>query len=274
MGTFKYPGSENSITDLTFEGFVTSGKETDFSEAYLSIDKLSARLPEGSTEGKFMLSNLKVPNIELTWYLKTDITGFEDVFKIDVINNLHGIIAIDAEIEGKIDLENKRILGDKSQIDATFKNVSLEFPEILTFDKIDGIVSRENKNIRFEDFQVVSGNTDVLLNGLVQNIVYLFFDMETDISADLNIVSDNFDLPEVFAYDPSIGRKLNHVLTNLTLDLKAKTSTTKLRNFDDFPDIDFDINLLEASFSDFPDIEISRSAINFFEDTSGFNIKI
>jgi AsmA protein len=267
------PKVGKSIKDLNFDAYLTTGNKRDFSEAYFKLKNFSAQLPDGNTRGTLTLENIKKPYINLDWYLKTDLSGFNDLFKIDLIDNLGGIITIDTEMEGEVDLEEGRIIGDKSKANLTFENVSIRFPEVISLDKINGVIKREDKNLRLEEFHVITEKTDITLNGIIKNILFLLFNIEYDITADLTLVSDIFDLPEVFAFDPSVGRSFNHIIKELDLKVTAKSTTAKLLNFDSFPAIDFKIDLLDVSFDDFPDMKIINSDIDFYDDTSGFNIK-
>ncbi len=267
------PKVGKSIKDLDFDAYLTTGKKRDFSEAYFKLKNFSAQLPDGNTRCTLTLKNIKKPFINLDWYLKTDLSGFSDLFKIDFIDNLNGTITVDAEMKGVVDSELGTIVDEKTKASLTFEDVSLRFPDVISLDKINGVIKRENKNLRLEEFQVITENTDVTLNGIINNILFLPFNIESDITADITLVSDIFDLPRVFAFDPSVGRSFNHIIKELDLKVTAKTTTAKLLNFDDFPDIDFDISLLDAAFDDFPDMKIKKSDINFYEDTSGFNIQ-
>jgi len=267
------PNVGKSINDLNFDAYFTTGNKKDLSEAYLQIDKFRAQLPDGNARGTLTLENINKPYIDFNLYLKTDLSGFSDVFKIDLVDNLDGIIILDAEIKGEVDYEFGAIINDKSKINLTFENVAIRVPDVISLDKINGVIKKEDKNLRLEELHIISGNTDVALNGTINNILYLPFNIESNITADLSLVSDKFVLPEVFSFDPSIGRSFNHTLKKLDLKVVAKSTTTKLLNFESFPVIDFDISLFDVSFDDFPDIKIVNSGINIYDDTSGFNIK-
>ena len=126
------PKIEKSIKDLKFAAYFTTGNKKDFSEAYLQIDDFSAQLPDGNTRGTLTLENMNKPYINLNWYLKTDLSGYNDVFKIDLIDNLSGIITLDAEIMGEVDYELGALVGDKSKINLTFENDSINVTALIS----------------------------------------------------------------------------------------------------------------------------------------------
>ena len=266
------PKVGKSIRDLEFDGSLTTGYKQDLSEVKITLDNFRAKLPDGETRGRLFLENLKNPHIDLDWYLKTDLSGFNGVFKTDLFDSLNGKITIDVQIAGEVDLQKGRIIRDKDKTNLHFENVSIRFPDFIALDNVNGVIRRENKDLRFEEFRVITGKTDVTLNGMVNNIMFLPLNIESDITAELNLVSDSIDFSQIFAFNPSVGRNFNHVLKELDLKVTAKSTTTKLLNFHSFPAVDLKIDLLNACFDDFPDIKIIDSDISYDEDSSGFNI--
>lgn len=262
-----------SINNLNFNAYLTTGLKKDFSEAIIKLENFSAQLPDGKTYANILIKNLTKPKVKINCFLKTSLEGFDEIIKIDAIDNLGGIIKLDTKIEGVVDFEKDRIIGDKNYIDINFENVSLEIPEVISLDKINGVIKRENENLKLEDLHISIWDTDVLLNGYFNNILSLIFNVESDITAELSMASEKFNLPKVFSFDPSIGRSFNHQLNNLNLKVEAKSTTKRLMNFDSFPAIDFEIQSMNAEFDDFPNLKITNSSLSFFDDSSGFNIK-
>ncbi|VAX27454.1 Alanyl-tRNA synthetase [hydrothermal vent metagenome] len=262
-----------SINDLNFDAYFTTGSKKDLTEAYIKFENFSAQLPSGSTNGSLLVKNLTDPKVKLNWHLKTDLTGFEDIFRIDAIDSLGGIITIDADIDGKVNLNEGRIIGDKNNVEINFENVSITIPDAISLDKINGIIKRESDNFKIDNLKASIWGTDILLNGQFNKILSLIFNIESGITANLHLVSEKFNLPEVFSFDPSIGESFDHTLNNLDLRVNAKSTTSRLMNFDSFPAIDFHIESMNAEFNDFPDIKLVNSDLSFYDDTTGFNIK-
>jgi AsmA protein len=271
--SLQIPNTRRTISDLSFDAYVTSGQRKDLSEAQLKVDRFSAHLPGGRTKGSLTLQNLQKPFVDIDWYLRGDLSGFDDLFKIDAIDSLSGVLAVDVKSKGALDLESKRIIGDRTKADLVFEGVSLSVPGIIRLDNINGGLKRAGQDLQLENLHVLIGQTDLTLNGTVKNAMLLPFEIESDIVADLRIRSRVFDLPEVFAFDPSVGRSFDHVIRKLDLEVTATSTTSKMLYFDSFPAIDFAIDLLDASFDDFPDVSITNSRVDIYDDTSGFNIR-
>lgn len=262
-----------SINNLNFNAYLTTGSKKDFSEAYIKLENFNADLPGGSTSGSFLVEDLTIPKIKFNWHLKTDITGFDNILKINAFNDLGGILTIDSDIDGIVSFDKGKIIGEKNNVKISFEDVSVTIPDAISFDKINGTIKRENKNFKIDNLRASIWGTDVLLNGQFNKMFSLLFNIESDITADINLISKKFDLPEVFSFNPSIGRSFNHILKNLNLKVAAKSTTSSLLNFDSFPAIDFNIKSMNAEFDDFPDLKLVNSNLSIYDDTTGFNIK-
>lgn len=262
-----------SINNLNFDAFLTTGYKKDFSDAYIKIENFIAQLPGGFTNGSLFVENLIDPKIKLNWYLKTDLIGFDDILKIDAFDSLDGRVSIDADIDGKVNFEEGRIIGDKNHVEINFEDVSVTIPNAISLNKINGKIKRENDDFSIDNLRASIWGTDVLINGRFNKILSLIFNIESDITANLHLQSEKFILPEVFSFDPSIGVSFNHTLKNLDMKVGAKSTTSRLMNFDSFPAIDFKIESMSAEFDDFPDLKLVNSNLSIYDDTTGFNIK-
>jgi AsmA protein len=83
-----------------------------------------------------------------------------------------------------------------------------------------------------------------------------------------------FDLPNFLSFDPSIGRDFPYRVKNLDLIVNANSTTSKLLEFDSFPEIDFKIKKLEATAEGFlPPLTINNGRFIVSESILGFNMK-
>jgi AsmA protein len=75
------------------------------------------------------------------------------------------------------------------------------------------------------------------------------------------------------SFDSSAARDFPYTFKNLDFNVQAKTSVSKLLNFDDFPDVDFDVKSLDTELDGLPDIENLSGKLSTSEDPFSFNIK-
>jgi AsmA protein len=267
------PLAESSISNLNFSGYFYSGDKRNFSNAYLKIDTLYAQLPDGYVNGKFWAKDFVSPYIEINYDLKTKLDGLDEIFNMDFIENLGGFISITDEVKGTYSKEQGRIISDINKAEITFDNVSFNLPGIMDVKSIDGILHRNLDQLEFRNVKILSGDTDLLVNGNINNFLYVFFNEEKIIDASLKIRADMFDLPNFLSFDPSIGRDFPYRVKNLDLIVNANSTTSKLLEFDSFPEIDFNIKKLAATAEGFlPPLTINNGRFKVSENILGFHM--
>jgi AsmA protein len=268
------PITKRKIKHLNLNGNFNSGKADDWSDAKLIIDTLFADLPDGVVKLSGSVRNFTLPEIDMNIFLSGDVTGLDKVFKSESIKDLKGNIKLSDRIEGKYDIQNKKFVGSVNRGSIFFKDFGINLPGTIRFDKVNGTIRRDNDDIYFDSLSVISEDTDIMINGEVNNLQYLFFDIEKDIAANLDIKSSVFDLPNFLSFDPSIKRDFNHRILDVDVSVIATTSTTKATKFKSFPQLDFDIRKLDATIESFlPRLEINSGIYKICESILGFNMK-
>ncbi|MCK5086652.1 MAG: hypothetical protein KAQ90_03980, partial [Melioribacteraceae bacterium] len=271
--TLNIPQIDESIIDLNFEGHFTTGRKQDFSEAELSLNNLKAQLPYGKTSGSISIQNFISPSFDVDFKLRTEIGWFNKLFKIDFIENPNGIVSIDSKLKGSINKVENDFLFENELVNIKFENVSFSLPDILVLNRINGTIREENKKLFLDSLVIITEKSDLLIDGVIENIVNLPAGIESNINAELTLSSEIFVFPELFAFDTSAARDFPYTIYNLDLKTKAFSSTKNFLNFDDFPSIDFKIDHINGNFKELPDIQIHYSQLNIYEDLFGFNMK-
>jgi AsmA protein len=267
------PEVQKRIKGLNFSGYFISGTKKDLSEALLIINDLSAKLPDGQINASFSLSNFENPYIDLTLDMKTGLGGLDNVFNIDFIDSLNGTITIYDKFKGQYNSEEKRFVADEQDAQIICENMSFNLPGVMYVENFDGTIIRKTDKIILENLKVKSGYTDLLINGEINNIVYLLLNIEKEIIADLKIKSKMFDLPNFLSFDPTIGRDFPHRIKNLDLIVNASSTTSKLLEFNSFPEIDFNIIKLGATAEGFlPPLTINNGRFKVSENILGFHM--
>lgn len=267
------PLAESSISNLNFNGYFHSGSKKNFSNAYLKIDTLFAQLPNGYVHGTFSAKDFVSPYLEFKYDLKTKLDGLDEIFKLDFIENLSGFISITDEKKGKYSKEKGRITGDINEAVVTFDNVSFNLPGIMDVKSFDGTLHRNLDQLEFRNLKILTGDTDLLVNGKINNFLYLLYYEEKIIDGSFKIKADMFDLPNFLSFDPTIGRDFPYRIKNLDLIVNINTTTSKLLDFDSFPEIDFNIKKLEATAEGFlPTLRINNGRFKVSESILGFHM--
>jgi hypothetical protein len=267
------PMTSKTTKNLNLNGFFTSGRNKDLSEATIKIDTLYADLPSGHLNVAGSVNNFVQPEFDINLFLDADVTGWDDVFKLGDADTLYGRITIRDRTKGKYDVSEKRFINDINNSEISFENFGFIIPGSIRFDEINGEISRDGDKYYLKDINIKSGGTDFNINGEVDNIQYLIFNIEKVIKANLTIKSSVFDLPNFLAFDPSIKRDFPHRILDLDLLVDATTTTSKALHFKSFPEISFSIKKLKATAEGFlPTIDINSGKFNISESALGFHL--
>lgn len=269
------PITKREIKNLNLTGSISSGKSDDWSDAKLKIDTLFADLKGGYFNLSGSIRNFKSPEVDLDVLLSADVTGLEKVFNLGSITDLKGEIKLKDRIKGKYNIEDKKFAASVNRGNIFLKDFGIRIPNTIRFDKVNGTIRRDNDVFYLDSLNVISEDTDILINGEVNNLNYIFFNVEKDITANLDIKSSIFDLPNFLAFDPSIKRDFNHRILDADVSVIAKTTTTKATKFKSFPELDFDIKKLDATVENFlPRLKINSGNFKISESILGFNLKL
>jgi len=245
--TLKIPGSNDSINHLKICGDFVSGKREDLSEAFLKVDTLKAILPGGYIEGELKMQNLSKPNVYYKIELSANVEGFENVFQQNYIDSLSGKISLKDEFKGTLDKRRGWLDEKKGNLKLNFDSVSFVIPGIIDISHLNGTITDKYDKFQIKKIKILTGNTDLLINGTVKNLSNLIFDEGKKITANLSIRSSLLDIPEFFAFDSEVGVGFPYRINNLDLSLKASTTKKELLEFKYTPKIDFRIRKLNGS---------------------------
>jgi AsmA protein len=267
------PITKRTIKNLNLKGYFNSGRNKDLSGAEIRIDTLFANFPKGQIKLAGSVNNFAQPEFDINLFLDADVTGLDDVFKLASVDSLKGRIVLKDRTKGKYDISNKRFNNDINVSEITFQNFGFIIPGTIRFGMINGEISRNGDSYSLKDINIKSESTDFNINGEIDNLQYIIFNIEKEIKANLAIKSTVFDLPNFLEFDPSIKRDFPHRILNLDLVVNATTTTSKLLHFKSFPEISFDIKKLNATAEDFlPALDIKSGIFKISEDVLGFHM--
>jgi len=260
------PTVESYIKNINFDGKFNSGNRIDLSKAGLWIDNLSAEMPGGYAKGNCEIKNFVSPYVELAWDMKANITGFDEIFKLDFLDSLSGNIEIYDHVILRFDPDKDRMVEEMDNSKIICDKIEFNMPGVMYVQNMSGTFIRTMDTLRLDSVFILTGNTDLLINGEIYNSLTLLFSEEEEIAADLSIQSSVFDLPELFAYDPKVGRNFPYQIIDIDLLVDASTTTYKLLEFYSNPEIDFEIKLLDATIQGFlPPVSISKGFFKLHE---------
>ncbi len=258
----KIPRTSKTIQNLSINGLFNSGEKSDLSQAYLKIDTISAHLPGGHFQGLFYLKDFISPYLNYEIDLKTELKGFDDIFKIQQLSDLDGNIRIKDQFTGYFLADSGWIRDRRNNISVLLDSISFNIADYMDVNLLNGSLRGNLDTLDLYNLVIETGNTDLQINGALFNISQFFKDEKKKISADLIINSSTFDLPEFLSFNPKIGESFPHQINEINLDVGISTALTKLKNFKKVPEIEFNIKQLNADIEDlFPPIKINHGTL-------------
>ncbi|HEY6437851.1 MAG TPA: hypothetical protein VIY47_14770, partial [Ignavibacteriaceae bacterium] len=183
------PITNRTIKNLNFKGGFHSGRNKNLSEAVLKIDTLYADFPDGHINLTGSVNNFMQPEIDFDLFLDADVTGLDDVIKLGSIDSLNGRITLTNRFKGDYNISEKRLIGEINKSEISFQNFGIIIPGTIRFYSINGKIIRNGDKFSLENINIKSEKTDFNINGEIENIQYLIFNIEKEIKANLAIKS-------------------------------------------------------------------------------------
>ncbi|MEA1898036.1 MAG: AsmA-like C-terminal region-containing protein, partial [Bacteroidota bacterium] len=255
-------------------GFFRSGLKTDLSDAFLRIDTLEASLPDGHIIGSFSIRNFEQPYLNYQLDLKTNLSGFDDVFNLKNIDDLNGLIHFKDTYAGYFSSDSGWTISKSHPASIIFDRVSFNIPGLIELNHIHGYMTGNIDSIEITDLDIRTGNSDILVNGNLFGISQLILDSKQNITADLRIVSKNFDLPGTLSFLPRLKWTFPYQIKNIDLDVLIGTSKIALTEFNRTPEINFKIKHLEGTLENLINpARITNGSFTLGEIDSILNLK-
>jgi len=267
------PITKRKMRNLNLKGFFNSGRNKNLSDAKLTIDTLFTEFPNGELKLSGIISDFTKPKFDVNFFLDADLTGLEDLFDLGSVDSIKGRLSIVDRFKGVYYTDGEKFESEIDTSEIKFYDFGFNIPNTIRFDKINGHITKNGNEFILKDLMIESESTDFTINGGVKNILYLLFDIEKEITANLSIKSNVFDLPNFLEFDPSIKRDFPHRILDLDLIVNASTTTSKALHFKSFPEISFNIKKLKATAEGFlPTIDINSGKFKISESALGFHM--
>ncbi len=179
--SFKYPDLPKAVQDITINAEVVN--ETGLADdTYVDINNLNFRIDQDAftANGKLrsltgnMLVNLAVNGT-------INLANLEQAYPLELEQDLNGIVTADMTTSFDMEsIEKEQYQNVQSNGTATIRNFSYSSPEIPNEIKMASANMKFNSgNVALENFVATTGQTDLTINGTIQNLMgYLFTDQK------------------------------------------------------------------------------------------------
>ncbi len=254
------PMTGKHINDLNLSGRFNSGERTDLSAAWLRIDTIHAELPDGYVNGNLFARNINALEFNLNWDMKSNISGFNQIFNFSFMDSLSGMFSTSIIAEGaKYHPDSGYITVNFFEAYLNFNDASVAFPGIMSIEDLNGRIHHHDGITKFYELQALVDDSDFLINGNINNPLYILFGVDTVIRADLEIRSELFDLPGFLDFVPEVRKAFPFRIFDLDIGVQITTSTDRILQMSPNPSITFDIKHLDAEVENLlPPLSISQ----------------
>lgn len=198
------PSTSQKVSNLKMRANFDSGELEKLEGASFQLNELSATLPRGKLFGKMAFSNFQAPKIDVDFFVKSEISGFEKLIKFGNLERMAGILELKTKFKGDFDIERKVWSKEEDYSHIVFKEVSFSKTATKTIDGINGKISLQQDELALDSINIVIDDTNLLLTGSVSNLKLLlaklyspkvlinsiggiYFSLDTALTSQINI---------------------------------------------------------------------------------------
>lgn len=260
------PEVDQDIRDLKLNGRFTSGTASNLSEASLTINELSGKLPGGFIKANVSVNNFVAPRFKLYWDMELIVDHFEDLLDIESLDSLYGRIKVFDNVEGYYDEDQEKIIEEFNESMIIFDSLQFKIGNTFEVDHLDGILRRHGDTINLSNVRINAQQSDLNFNGDIYGLFSVLTDEGASLTADLSMLSDTFDFPKFFSFDPRVGESFPFRILNIYGEFTALANRSQLFEFHSNPEIVFEFSRFDATIENlFPPVEIKKGTLHMRE---------
>lgn len=197
-GAFHYVGYESRLSAVKLKGEFEL-LQSDPSASHLELKDFTAMLHGKAISGNMTYANFKDPRLAVALKGELSLRDVKDFYPAFADSTeMEGVIAIDAQIEGKIaDFEEKRHGAIKAFGGASFESLKIQDPHLLMpIENLSGKILLDNQRIEVSRLTGKAGRSDFDLRGTVTEYLPYIFNENATIKGVIECKSSNLDLNE------------------------------------------------------------------------------
>ena len=225
-----YNPSDLELTNLNLKGIFEIGKND-----YIKLEDINAELKGKVIQGSFSMSKFNNPNVEAKIKGSISLNDLLTFYPVDTILEASGILTSDLEIKGNLKelRENFTSESNYSRGEISLDNISLQFKGSDKKTQIEkGIINFNNRNIKLIDFKIKKGNSDLVINGDIKNLISWVVDKKQDLIIDGSISSSWIDLDDFIQEQDSKNSQAGFIISeDITMELNVNVSKISLGKF-------------------------------------------
>jgi len=213
-------GTPYHLRNMNCTGFFTNRKNNSNPVTYLNLQNFKATLEGKPFHAEIEIENFNKPRLNIVASLEADLKAISKFFKPDTLNEISGLVKVDAKFNG--------IAGDKntyrSSGDIYFSNVDFTLKQKPAHFKIQkGLFHLNGNDLMVEELIGNTGSSDFSISGTFENLfAWLLIDNQR-LNIKASIHSNSLDLDELMAKEETPAGSTDTVYT-MTLSNNLKFS--------------------------------------------------
>ena len=253
---------ENTSTDkrldnLIFTGHFSNGSERNLSSMEFSLNDFSVNPEAGVFSGDLTVTNFLEPDIKLKLISNFKLDFLAKFFNIEDLKDLSGDLELTMNFHDIIDLEhpeksieklNESYFTELKVTNLSFKTLDFHLP----LKDLDLYAVMDGHEAKIEYFDMLFGNSDLHINGKVDDLPAIIHHTNKDVLSQLEIRSNFLDLLELTSPTNDTMTGLNESISNMSLDLSFKCSARDFTESPYLPIGEFFIDDFHAKLKHYP----------------------
>lgn len=268
------PNDLGEFENVGFEGRFKSGNATDYSKGLFEVGNIHGHLPGGAIHGSVRVNNFKEPHLTYRLNAQLKLDGFDKVFRIDQVKDLTGSVSIRANFEGPLKSIATHEMDSSRSSSVTMENVSFTVSKTnQDVKKLNGKMTTRNNQSIIENLSLQYGHNDLQVNATVDNLAYLLFNLEKEVTASGKLQSNQLHTKD-FIPDTLMTAQVQDRISNFSTDFVIKSIVSKQSDTLTKPEIFFQFKNLSAKLDQLPDLKSINTQGKLMQTDKGLSLKL
>lgn len=268
------PNNLGKFQDVGFEGIFRSGNAADYSHAFFELRNIHGQLPGGDLQGDVRISNFTEPHMNYRFNAQLKLDGLDQIFRINFLKDLKGSVSLRANFDGPLKSYATHEMDSSRSSTLVFQNLSF----MLTQSKksitgLTGKIDTKNNRSTIDNLILRYGDNDIKVNVTIDNLAYLLFNLENEITAIGNFKSKQLFTKD-FIPDTLSTALIQDRISNVSFDFDIKSNVKKYNDTLTSPEITFVFKNLSGRFDKLPDLKSINSKGKLFQTSKGLTLSL
>ena len=249
--------NDKKLDNLKFTGHFSNGIDRDITSMEFSLKDFSANPEAGVFSGDLNVTNFLEPDISLKLISNFKLEFLANFFNLEYLQDLSGDLELTMNFHDIIDLEHpeKSIekLNESYFTELKVTDLSFKMPDFhLPLKDLDLYAIMDGHEAHIEYFDIHFGNSDLHINGTVDDLPAIIHHTSKDVLTHLEISSNHLDLLELTSPNRDTLEGINESLSDMSLGLSFNCSAKDFTESPYLPIGEFFIDDFHAQLKHYP----------------------